>query len=170
MVAQLSAILNVPPARLLLMREEVELPTDSTISALGLGITDIIGESHDVCDRYIRAGSENIKLCCCCAECVVMAAEDGGEGGGSVTLRLQSKERESSQEFTLHRVCSSSSSSCSSSFSCWLSWQQHANQPHCVCVCVCFRTPHWAPSSPSICPGCPAVTRKVFASTLTAPR
>lgn len=64
MVAQLSAILNVPPARLLLMREEVELPTDSTVGALGLGITDIIGESRDVCDHYIRAGSKTLLLLC----------------------------------------------------------------------------------------------------------
>lgn len=46
-LAELSVILNVPPPRLLLMREEVELPTDSTVGELGLGIADIIGESHD---------------------------------------------------------------------------------------------------------------------------
>lgn len=51
MVAQLSVILNVPPPRLLLMREEEELPTDSTVSELGLGIADIIGESRDVQDN-----------------------------------------------------------------------------------------------------------------------
>ncbi|XP_076607911.1 NFATC2-interacting protein [Chaetodon auriga] len=84
-VTQLSDILHVPPSRLLLLREEMELPTDSTVSELGLGIADII-------------------------ECVVMAAEDksevgggGGGGGGSITVRLQSKDRDSSQEFSLHR-------------------------------------------------------------------
>lgn len=48
-----------------------------------------------------------------------MAAEDGGEASSSssITVRLQSKDRDSSQEFSLHRVCSSSSSSSSSSFS-----------------------------------------------------
>ncbi|XP_056257845.1 protein spinster homolog 1-like isoform X2 [Seriola aureovittata] len=41
-LAQLSVILKVPPPRLLLLREEVELPTDATVSKLGLGIADII--------------------------------------------------------------------------------------------------------------------------------
>ncbi|XP_030264012.1 NFATC2-interacting protein isoform X1 [Sparus aurata] len=84
-LSELSVILNVPPPRLLLMREEVELPTDSTVGELGLGIADII-------------------------ECVVMAAEDkskdggdSGSGSGSITVRLQSKDRDSSQEFSLHR-------------------------------------------------------------------
>lgn len=43
-MAQLSVKLKVPPPRLLLMREEVELPVDSTIGDLGLGIADIIGQ------------------------------------------------------------------------------------------------------------------------------
>ncbi|XP_023282008.1 NFATC2-interacting protein isoform X1 [Seriola lalandi dorsalis] len=80
-LAQLSVILKVPPPRLLLLREEVELPTDATVSELGLGIADII-------------------------ECVVMAAEDKSEaddGGSIITVRLQSKDRDSSQEFSLHR-------------------------------------------------------------------
>ncbi|XP_036943909.1 NFATC2-interacting protein isoform X2 [Acanthopagrus latus] len=78
-LAKLSVMLNVPPPRLLLMREEVELPTDSTVGELGLGIADII-------------------------ECVVMAAEDKSkDGGSSITVRLQSKDRDSSQEFSLHR-------------------------------------------------------------------
>ncbi|XP_070837720.1 NFATC2-interacting protein [Chaetodon trifascialis] len=81
-VTQLSDILHVPPSRLLLLREDTELPTDSTVSELGLGIADII-------------------------ECVVMAAEDesevGGDGSSSITVRLQSKDRDSSQEFSLHR-------------------------------------------------------------------
>ncbi|XP_044037481.1 NFATC2-interacting protein [Siniperca chuatsi] len=80
-VTQLSAILNVPPPRLLLLREEVELPTDSTVGELGLGIADII-------------------------ECVVMAAEDKGHPDDSssiITVRLQSKDRDASQEFSLRR-------------------------------------------------------------------
>uniref|UniRef100_A0A3B4TQR5 NFATC2-interacting protein n=1 Tax=Seriola dumerili TaxID=41447 RepID=A0A3B4TQR5_SERDU len=44
-LAQLSVILKVPPPRLLLLREEVELPTDATVSELGLGIADIIVRS-----------------------------------------------------------------------------------------------------------------------------
>ncbi|XP_072224887.1 NFATC2-interacting protein [Leuresthes tenuis] len=75
-VNQLSVILSVPPPRLLLLKEEVELPTDSTVGKLGLGIADII-------------------------ECVVMSAED--QSSSSITVRLQSKDRDSSQEFTVHR-------------------------------------------------------------------
>ncbi|XP_041813711.1 NFATC2-interacting protein [Chelmon rostratus] len=77
-VTQLSDVLHVPPSRLLLLREEVELPADSTVGELGLGIADII-------------------------ECVVMAAEDDSGGGSSITVRLQSKDRDSSQDFSLHR-------------------------------------------------------------------
>nr|XP_020501385.1 LOW QUALITY PROTEIN: NFATC2-interacting protein [Labrus bergylta] len=79
-VKQLSVILKVPPPRLLLMRRDVELPTDSTVSELGLGIADII-------------------------ECDVMAAEEQSEAASSssITVRLQSKDRDASQEFTLHR-------------------------------------------------------------------
>ncbi|KAI3359820.1 hypothetical protein L3Q82_013826, partial [Scortum barcoo] len=81
-VTELSVILSVPPPRLLLLREEMELPTDSTVGELGLGIADII-------------------------ECVVMAAEDESEAAdsssSSITVRLQSKDRDSSQEFSLHR-------------------------------------------------------------------
>ncbi|CAI5676546.1 NFATC2-interacting protein [Oreochromis niloticus] len=82
-VTQLSVILNIPPPRLLLLREEEELPTSATISELGLGIADII-------------------------ECVVMAAEDRSQSGGNsdssiITVRLQSKDRDSSQEFSVHR-------------------------------------------------------------------
>ncbi|XP_018545172.1 NFATC2-interacting protein isoform X2 [Lates calcarifer] len=81
-LTQLSVILNVPPPRLLLLREDVELPTDSTVGELGLGIADII-------------------------ECVVMAAEDRSQSDDShssvITVRLQSKDRDSSQEFSLRR-------------------------------------------------------------------
>ncbi|XP_029015063.1 NFATC2-interacting protein isoform X1 [Betta splendens] len=79
-VTQLSVILNVPPPRLMLLREELELPTQSTVSELGLSIADII-------------------------ECVVMAAEDRSEAdeGSNITLRLHGKDRDSSQEFSLHK-------------------------------------------------------------------
>ncbi|XP_044188438.1 NFATC2-interacting protein [Thunnus albacares] len=83
-VSKLSVILKVPPPRLLLLREEVELPTDSTVSELGLGIADII-------------------------ECVTMAAEDksgavdDSSSSSSITVRLQGKDRDSTQEFSLHR-------------------------------------------------------------------
>ncbi|KAM7371365.1 hypothetical protein PAMP_008617 [Pampus punctatissimus] len=80
-VRQLSVILAVPSPRLLLLREEVELPADSTVSELGLGIADII-------------------------ECVVMAAEDQSgvtDSSSSITVRLQSKDRDSMQAFSLHR-------------------------------------------------------------------
>lgn len=50
-VAQLSVILDVPCPRLLLMREEVELPADSTVGEHGLGIADIIGESGDLSSK-----------------------------------------------------------------------------------------------------------------------
>uniref|UniRef100_A0A672HKM6 NFATC2-interacting protein n=1 Tax=Salarias fasciatus TaxID=181472 RepID=A0A672HKM6_SALFA len=46
-VTKLSVILDVPPPRLLLLREDVELDTDATVAELGLGIADIIGESPD---------------------------------------------------------------------------------------------------------------------------
>ncbi|XP_041633823.1 NFATC2-interacting protein isoform X2 [Cheilinus undulatus] len=80
-VEKLSIILKVPPPRLLLLRKDVELPTDSTVSELGLSIADII-------------------------ECDVMAAEEQSaavSSGSSITVRLQSKDRNSSQEFTLHK-------------------------------------------------------------------
>ncbi|XP_032367768.1 NFATC2-interacting protein isoform X2 [Etheostoma spectabile] len=79
-VTQLSSVLAVPPARLLLLRDDVELPTHATVGELGLGIADII-------------------------ECVVMAAEDegGADSSRTITVRLQSKDRDSSQEFSLHR-------------------------------------------------------------------
>ncbi|XP_062264261.1 NFATC2-interacting protein isoform X1 [Platichthys flesus] len=81
-LAQLSAVLHVPPPRLLLLREDIELPLDSTVGEIGLGIADIL-------------------------ECVVMADDERSKeaGGGSdvLTVRLQSKDRDASQEFSLHR-------------------------------------------------------------------
>ncbi|KAJ4931615.1 hypothetical protein JOQ06_010059 [Pogonophryne albipinna] len=58
-LTRLSVILDAPPPRLMLLRKEEELPANSTVGELGLGIADII-------------------------ECV-------------------SKDRDSSQEFSLHR-------------------------------------------------------------------
>ncbi|XP_029691862.1 NFATC2-interacting protein isoform X1 [Takifugu rubripes] len=72
---RLAVTLGVPRHRLLLLREEVELRADATVGALGLGIADII-------------------------ECVVMAAEDRCD---VITVRLQSKDRDTSQEFSLNR-------------------------------------------------------------------
>ncbi|KAF3699696.1 NFATC2-interacting protein Nuclear factor of activated T-cells, cytoplasmic 2-interacting protein [Channa argus] len=83
-VTKLSIILNIPPSRLLLLREDVELATYSTVSELGLGIADII-------------------------DCVVMAAEERSEAiddstsSSNITVRLQGKDRDSSQMFSLHR-------------------------------------------------------------------
>lgn len=59
---QLSLILKVPAARLLLLREAVELPTDSTISELGLGIADIIGESQR-CEKSPSVPSVCVCVC-----------------------------------------------------------------------------------------------------------
>ncbi|XP_054615807.1 NFATC2-interacting protein [Dunckerocampus dactyliophorus] len=72
--SQLSAILQVPSHRLLLLREEAELPSHASISELGLGITDIL-------------------------ECVVMATEQVG----IITVRLQGKERGSTRDFSVHK-------------------------------------------------------------------
>uniref|UniRef100_A0A1A8J3A1 NFATC2-interacting protein n=1 Tax=Nothobranchius kuhntae TaxID=321403 RepID=A0A1A8J3A1_NOTKU len=76
-VSQLSVILKVPPTSLLLLRHDIELPSDSSVGELGLSIADII-------------------------ECVVMRAE--AQSSSSVTVRLQSKDRDSSQEYSIHRV------------------------------------------------------------------
>lgn len=73
-VRQLSAILQAPPPRLLLLKEEAELPTDATVGQLGLGIADII-------------------------ECLVIPAEEQS----SISIKLQGKDRDSSQEFSIHR-------------------------------------------------------------------
>ncbi|KAK5604116.1 hypothetical protein CRENBAI_023270 [Crenichthys baileyi] len=74
-VSQLSVILKVPPPCLLLLKEELELPTDSSVGQLGLSIADII-------------------------ECIVTPAEDPSS---SITVKLQSKDRDSCQEFSIHR-------------------------------------------------------------------
>nr|XP_057905805.1 NFATC2-interacting protein isoform X1 [Doryrhamphus excisus] len=72
--SQLSAILQVPRHRLLLLREEAELPGHASLGELGLGIADIL-------------------------ECVVMATEQRG----GITVRLQSKERGATRDFSVHK-------------------------------------------------------------------
>ncbi|KAG9264437.1 NFATC2-interacting protein [Astyanax mexicanus] len=79
-VDQLSAKLKVPPSQILLLKQETELPTQSTLAELGLGIADII-------------------------DCVVVT-EDKEEENSSrdlITVRLQGKEKGSAQEYSLHK-------------------------------------------------------------------
>lgn len=48
-----------------------------------------------------------VTVCCVCAECVVLAAEKETQpeaAGDVIKLRLQSKDKESTQEFSLHKV------------------------------------------------------------------
>ena len=72
-----------------------------------------------------------------------MAAEDkskdGGSSGGegSITVRLQSKDRDSTQEFSLHRVRLSSSSSLHRQLSVCSAAAHKLMVCVCVCVCVC---------------------------------
>lgn len=42
-VEQLAIKLNVRPSQILLLRKDVDLPVHSSVSELGLGIADIIG-------------------------------------------------------------------------------------------------------------------------------
>ncbi|XP_061567651.1 NFATC2-interacting protein [Cololabis saira] len=70
---QLSIILDVPPPRLLLLKGDEELVATATVLEAGLGIADII-------------------------ECVVMAADQS-----SITVRLQGKDRASTQQFSISR-------------------------------------------------------------------
>lgn len=58
---ELSIILEVPPPRLLLLRDDKELPLDSTVGELGLGIADIIGGSCDgrTRDRLGHVGQDS---------------------------------------------------------------------------------------------------------------
>ncbi|XP_071389933.1 NFATC2-interacting protein [Centroberyx affinis] len=81
-VDELSVKLQVPPSRILLLRKEVELSTHLTANELGLGIADII-------------------------DCVVMAADEKQrpveDDSNVITVRLQGKEKGSTQEYSLHR-------------------------------------------------------------------
>uniref|UniRef100_A0A3B3QXX5 SAGA complex associated factor 29 n=1 Tax=Paramormyrops kingsleyae TaxID=1676925 RepID=A0A3B3QXX5_9TELE len=78
-VSQMSVKLSVPPQRILLLRNDTELPVESTPSVLGLGIADII-------------------------DCVVLHDEvDTEKSGDVITLRLQGKDKGSSQDFSIHK-------------------------------------------------------------------
>lgn len=96
-----------------------------------------------------------------CAECVVMAAEDksGANDGSSsnITVKLQGKDKDSSQEFSLHKVGSFSSLS-------GLSFVLAAGQKRHTVPCVCFRMQHWVPYSTNICPRCLQAPRERSAS------
>lgn len=47
-VEQLSIKLNVLPSQILLLRKDVDLPVHSSVSELGLGIADIIGNKKSL--------------------------------------------------------------------------------------------------------------------------
>lgn len=99
MLGQLSVILKVPPSQLLLLREEEELSPQLTVDELRLGIADIIGESHDLCGSFRFPPGHC--LVSRSSDCVVMATE---EQSSSITVRLQSRDRGSSQSFSVLRV------------------------------------------------------------------
>ncbi|CAL8273917.1 unnamed protein product [Lota lota] len=82
-VEALAVKLKVPPARILLLRNETELPAHSSANQLGLSIADII-------------------------DCVVMAEDAKQETQSSdiITVRLQGKDRGSTQEYSLHKEAS----------------------------------------------------------------
>ncbi|XP_064172251.1 NFATC2-interacting protein isoform X1 [Anguilla rostrata] len=79
-VQQLSVKLNVPTSRILLLRKDTELPVESTANELGLGIADII-------------------------DCVVIAEGDTEKESDRdiITVRLQSKDKGSTQDYSLHK-------------------------------------------------------------------
>ncbi|XP_030649498.1 NFATC2-interacting protein [Chanos chanos] len=79
-VDQLSIKLNVPPTRILLLKKEMELPVHASANQLDLGIADII-------------------------DCVVIAEgkQDESDQSDVITVRLQSKEKASSQEYSLRK-------------------------------------------------------------------
>lgn len=138
---QLSVTLDVPPSQLLLLREEAELPPHLTVEELRLGIADIIGESHDPPPPWL------VEIGCllvvmrrlCSSDCVVMATEE--KSGSLITVRLQSKDRGSSQSFSVHRVGSS-----------WFPPSWCWSKPEPTVSSAPRRTRRWPPSSPSICP------------------
>lgn len=64
---RLSGTLGVPRHRLLLLREEVELPADATVGELGLGIADIIGQWPPAAMLQVVFGFElqsDERVCC----------------------------------------------------------------------------------------------------------
>lgn len=82
---RLSSILGVPLSQLLLLREETELSPESTVEQLGLGIADII-ECVVMADEAEKTAQ--------------LAAEDSGD---IIKVRLQGKDRNSTQEFSLNK-------------------------------------------------------------------
>ncbi|KAJ3601686.1 hypothetical protein NHX12_032653 [Muraenolepis orangiensis] len=79
-VKVLSVKLNVPPSRILLLRNEMELPAHSSANQLSLSIADII-------------------------DCVVVAEDAKQEIQSSdiITVRLQGKDKGSTQEYSLNK-------------------------------------------------------------------
>ncbi|KAF4092923.1 hypothetical protein AMELA_G00025830 [Ameiurus melas] len=78
-VAQLAVKLKVPPSKILLLKNDDELPVHSTITQLDLGTADII-------------------------DCLVITDDKEYESSCDViTLRLRGKEKGSAQEYSLHK-------------------------------------------------------------------
>ncbi|XP_073689465.1 NFATC2-interacting protein [Garra rufa] len=78
-VEQLAIKLNVRPSHILLLNKDVDLPIHSSISELGLGIADII-------------------------DCVVTEnKQEESDKSNAVTVRLQGKEKESVQEYSIQK-------------------------------------------------------------------
>ncbi|MCJ8739222.1 hypothetical protein PDJAM_G00044670 [Pangasius djambal] len=77
-VAQLSVKLKVPASKILLMRNDDELPVHSTITQLDLGIADII-------------------------DCLVITDDEDESRCDVITVRLQGKEKGSAQEYSLRK-------------------------------------------------------------------
>lgn len=81
-VKHLSIILNVPPPRLILLRDDTELSIDASVGELGLSIADIL-------------------------DCVVVSSEDQSVSSqGFISVKLQSKNKEYSQHFSIHKEVS----------------------------------------------------------------
>ncbi|XP_075998845.1 NFATC2-interacting protein [Genypterus blacodes] len=85
-VDQLSIKLKVPPASILLLRREIELPTHQTASELGLGIADFI-------DCVVGAADDELAT----------ATDNNNRDSNIITVRLQGKDRGSTQELSLHK-------------------------------------------------------------------
>nr|XP_055050332.1 NFATC2-interacting protein-like isoform X2 [Misgurnus anguillicaudatus] len=79
-VEQLAIKLNVRHSQILLLRKDVELPVHSSVSELGLGIADII-------DCVIKEDKQDENTKC-----------------DVITLRLQGKEKGSTQEYSLQKT------------------------------------------------------------------
>ncbi|RXN38626.1 spinster -like protein [Labeo rohita] len=78
-VEELAIKLNVQPSQILLLNKDIDLPIHSSISELGLGIADII-------------------------DCVVTEnKQEESDKSNVITVRLQGKEKESVQEYSLQK-------------------------------------------------------------------